>query len=55
MHATDGIKRKNRALVGVVRGGHVPAGKFLISDRLRSLLVPFWVSWTTNCQSSHCV
>ena len=29
-------------LVGVARGGHVPAGKFLISDHLRSLLVPFW-------------
>ena len=23
-------------------GGHVPPGKFLISDLLRSLLVPFW-------------
>ena len=26
----------------MARGGHVPTGKFLISDLLRSLLVPFW-------------
>ena len=54
MHATDGIKRKKRArasgcgtepdshTAGSARLGHVPAGKFLISDHLRSLLVPFW-------------
>ena len=26
----------------MARGGHVLPGKFLISDLLRSLLVPFW-------------
>ena len=26
----------------MARVGHVPPGKFLISDLLRSLLVPFW-------------
>ena len=31
-----------RALRGVARGGHVPPGNFMISDLLRSLLVPFW-------------
>ena len=34
--------REARALGGVARGGHVPPGKFLISDLLISLLVPFW-------------
>ena len=42
MHVTNRIKRAKRALGDVVRGGHVPLGKFLISDLLRSLLVPFW-------------
>ena len=39
MHVTDRIKRAKRSRQGcVARGGHVPPGKFLISDLLRSLL-----------------
>ena len=46
MHVTDGIKRylEARALraLNVARGRHASPGKFLISDLLRLLLVPFW-------------
>ena len=43
MHVTDRIKRAKRALGGVARwGGTCPPRKILISNFLRSLLVPFW-------------
>ena len=43
MHATDRIKRARKARArGCGTWGHVPPGKFLLPDLLRSLLVPFW-------------
>ena len=42
VHVTDRIKRAKRALGVCGKGGTCPSGKFLISDLLRSLLVPFW-------------
>ena len=44
VHVNDRIKRAKRALggCGTWGGGHVPPGKFMISDLLTSLLVPFW-------------
>ena len=43
MRVTDRMKRAKRALEGVARGGTCPPRKILVSNLLRSLLVPFWV------------
>ena len=43
MYVTDCIKRAKRMRLGCVAcGGHIPPGKCLIPDLLRSLLVSFW-------------
>ena len=43
MHVTDHIKCVRMRAWGAWHvGGHVPPGKFSISDHLRPFLVPFW-------------
>ena len=59
VYVTDHIKREARTLGVCGMWGHVPPGKFLISDLLRPLLVPFWGETARvgrpTAISSHCV